>query len=401
VFLGFLAVASGKLEVLLNVQAGQSNLGVLLQSPEFIVLCIIGLILAFGLPLFSPIFGSLLTFLCMLPVYYMGYQVHTTRPLIPMEFSLLTILVLYVIHILISYFREISKKQKVIKVLGQYMPPELARRVGGNPDIAKLEGEARELSIMFCDVRRFTSISESLEPRQLSQMLNTLFNPLTEIVHRHHGTIDKYMGDALMAFWGAPIADSHHAGNAVAAAFEIQEALEDLNRQFALQGWPKIQIGIGINTGVVSVGNMGSRYRMAYTVIGDAVNLASRLQSLTRIYQSKIIVGENTRRAFPAASYRELGLVQVKGKQELTRIFEPCNPALDPASTLVVNMQIHNGALQHYYARNWQAASEQFMELQEKNPGDPLYGYYLERIREFRITPPADDWQGEIRYSVS
>ena len=254
---------------------------------------------------------------------------------------------------------------------------------------------------MFCDVRSFTTISESLEPRQLTQMLNTLFNPLTEIVYRHHGTIDKYMGDALMAFWGAPIKDPQHAGNAVAAAFEIQEALVNINREFEAQGWPKIQLGIGINTGVVSVGNMGSKYRMAYTVLGDAVNLAARLQDLTRVYRCRVIVGENTRKAFPAASYRELGLVQVKGKQELTRIFEPCNPTLDPASTLVSNMQMHNSALQKYYARNWRAAAELFKSLQKLTPDDPLYAYYLERISEFESRPPTEGWQGEIRYSVS
>jgi adenylate cyclase len=395
------AVASGKLEILLDITSGQSNLGVLIRTPEFIVLSAISVVMAITLPLFSPIAGSLLTFFCMMPVYYMGFQVHATRPLIPMEFSLITILVLYVIHVLISYFKETAKKQKVIQVLGQYMPPELARQLGGDPDALKLEGEARELSIMFCDVRSFTSISESLEPRQLTQMLNTLFNPLTEIVYRHHGTIDKYMGDALMAFWGAPIKDSHHAGNAVAAAFEIQEALVNINREFESQGWPKIQLGIGINTGVVSVGNMGSRYRMAYTVVGDAVNLAARLQDLTRVYQCRVIVGENTRKSFPAASYRELGLVQVKGKQELTRIFEPCNPTLDPASTLVSNMQMHNSALQKYYARKWQASAELFKALQKLTPDDPLYAYYLERISEFESRPPTEGWQGEIRYSVS
>jgi len=387
-------------EFMVKFNPGSSNLGALIRAPEFIVLGLIGIFMAAALPLFSPIGGSVLTFICMMPVYYMGFQVHHPRPLIPMEFSLLTILVLYAIHILISYFREITKKQKVINVLGQYMPPELARRLVGDPEALKLDGEARELSVMFCDVYQFTSISESLDPRQLTLLLNTLFNPLTEIVHRHHGTIDKYMGDALMAFWGAPFTDPHHAGNAVAAAFEIQEALVVLNQTFKKQGWPPVKVGIGINTGIVSVGNMGSRYRMAYTAVGDAVNLAARLQSLTRIYQSRIIVGENTRKAFPAAAYRELGLVQVKGKQELTRIYEPCNPALDPASTLVDNMQIHNGALQHYYSRNWAKARKMFQDLQHKNPKDPLYTYYLARIDEFSTTPPAANWQGEIRYTV-
>jgi adenylate cyclase len=263
-----------------------------------------------------------------------------------------------------------------------------------------MQGEAREMSVMFCDVHNFTAISERLSPAELAELLNTLLSPLTLILHRHEAVIDKYIGDAIMAFWGAPVDDPHHAANAVAAAFEIQEALVEIRKDFKARGWPEIRMGIGINTGPVIVGNMGSTYRIAYTVIGDAVNLASRLQDLTRVYNARIIVGENTRRAFPAATYRELGLVQVKGKDELARIFEPSNPAMDPASTIVANMHRHNEALRCYQTREWDQASELFALLKESNPEDPLYDYYLARIATFRDTPPPEDWQGEIRYTI-
>ncbi|MCK5362881.1 MAG: adenylate/guanylate cyclase domain-containing protein, partial [Gammaproteobacteria bacterium] len=311
-----------------------------------------------------------------------------------------TILMLFVVNVLISYFTETTRKQQLINAFGQYVPAELAKRISQNPGQFSLEGDSRELSIMFCDVHNFSAISEQLEPKELAELLNTLFTPLTRILYKHHGIIDKYMGDAIMAFWGAPLPDPHHASNAVAAAFEMQEAVQELMPGFQERGWPRIKVGIGINTGVVSVGNMGSEYRVAYTVIGDAVNLASRLQELTRIYSARIIVGEATRRACTIVTYRELGLVQVKGKNELARIYEPSNPEMDPHSTLVTKLHRHNEALHHYYDREWEAAAKIFRKLKDDQPEDPLYDYYLKRIDEFKDDPPPPEWQGEIRFVV-
>jgi adenylate cyclase len=275
------------------------------------------------------------------------------------------------------------------------------RRLGENRRGLNLEGEARELSVMFCDVHDFTSLSEGVEPRELAKMLNTLFNPISEIIYRHKGLIDKYMGDAVMAIWGAPVDDPHHAANAVAAGFEIQERLVELRERFRKRGWPPVEMGIGINTGIASVGNMGSRYRVTYTAIGDAVNLAARLQDLTRVYKARIIVGASTRSAFPAATYRELGLVEVKGKSGLERLFEPCNPATDLESTIVANLHRHNEAIRCYQGREWELAEQLFGLLKQENPDDPLYDYYLNRIGEFKRRPPPPEWRGEIRFTVS
>jgi adenylate cyclase len=400
VFMIFMAVASGNLEVLISIDRGSSNLGAIIATPQFALLVAIGCVMALLLPILNPIAGSVLTFLCMLPVYWMGCS-STVRPLLPMEFSLLTILVMYVVHVLVSYFKETYKKQKVIRLFGQYVPPALAQALSRNPGDVTLGGEARELTILFCDVRDFTSHAENMDPKELSALLNAMFTPLTEVVHRHGGTIDKFIGDAMMAFWGAPLHDAQHAGNAINAAFEMQQAMEQLNSEFEQRGWPQLTVGIGINTGVVHVGNMGSRYRMAYTVIGDAVNLASRLESLTRVFNVPIIVGENTRAAFPAAGYRELGLVEVKGKQLLTRVFEPRKPNLDPASTVVEKTARHNTALAHYYQRQWSEAQRAFRKLAQENPSDPIYQHYLERIGDFIESPPPDDWRGELRFRVS
>ena len=304
-------------------------------------------------------------------------------------------------NVVASYFNETHKKQQLVEIFAQYVPPELARSIGKEPGQLEMRTEARELTVMFCDVHRFTAISEQLDPQELAELLNTILSPLTRIIHRHKGTIDKYMGDAIMAFWGAPVHDAQHQANAVSAAFEMQEALANLRRRFRARGWPEIHMGIGINSGLMNVGNMGSEYRVAYTAIGDAVNLASRLQDLTRLYNARILVGENTRKGFPAPTYRELGLVQVKGKSSLARVFEPCNPSIDPESTIVATMNRHNEALQSYYARDWDRSNQLFLMLKSENPEDPLYDYYLARVAEYRRRAPLPDWKGEIRYTVS
>jgi len=400
VFLIFISVASGNLELAVHVARSTANLGAVAATPEFIALLAVGLIMSVGLPPLSPIGASALTFACMLPVYWLSY--HTpTRSLVPLEFSLLTILVLYLLHVFLGYFRETKQKQKVIETFAQYVPPDLAARLSRDPAIGKLAGETRELSVLFCDVKEFSSHAEQLDPRQLSALLNALLTPLTEVVHRSGGTIDKYMGDAMMAFWGAPMADPHHAAHAVNAGFEILDQVARLGPTFRANGWPELEVGIGINSGLAHVGNMGSRYRMAYTAIGDVVNLAARLETLTRVFDCPMIVGESTRRAFPAAGYRELGLVKVKGKQELVRVFQPYQPNLDPAGSTVGRLTLHEAALGAYYAQDWERAEAGFRSLQAVNPLDPLYAYYLERIDAFRHVPPPPDWRGELRFTVS
>lgn len=401
VFLLFLANVAGLFELVFDVGAGGGNMGVILRTGEFYLLLVIGLVLVLVLPLLSPVMASMLVFVAMMPVLALGYRVDSYRSLIPMEYMLLTILMIFSVHVLLSFFAEYTKKQRLISIFGQYVPAELVRGLSDNPGTLRLEGEARELSVMFCDVHDFTSLSEHIEPRELATLLNTLFTPITDIIYRHRGLIDKYMGDAVMALWGAPVTDPHHAANAVSAAFEIQERLVDIRRTFAERGWPEVHMGIGINTGVMNVGNMGSKYRVTYTVVGDAVNVAARLQDLTRVYRARIIVGEATRRAFPAATYRELGLVEVKGKSTFERLFEPCNPATDLESTIVANMHRHNEAIRSYQKREWELAEKLFTLLKEENPDDPLYDYYLSRIEEFKRRPPPPEWRGEIRFRVS
>ena len=400
VFALFLLNAAGLFGEILGLGEGNSDIYSMVKRPEFYLFVAVGAVLSLMLPVLNPLKASLLVFASVMPVFHMGYSATGTRLLIPMEYMLVTILVLFIMHVIVAYFAEYSQKQKLIGVFAQYVPPELATSLSHDPDSFSLEGESRQLTVMFCDVHDFTSIAEQLEPKELAKLLNMLFTPITEIIYKHKGIVDKYMGDAVMAFWGAPVEDPQHAGNAVAAAFEIQEILIGLREKFQERGWPEFHMGIGINTGVMNVGNMGSRYRLTYTVIGDPVNLASRLEQLTRVYKAKIIVGEATRRAFPAVTYRELGLVQVKGKSTLQRVFEPCNPVTDLESTIVANMHRHNEAIRCYQDREWELAEKLFKLLKAENLDDPMYDYYLARIEEFKTHPPPPDWRGEIRYTV-
>lgn len=396
----FLANGSGLFKIIFGIGGNPAGALGVLHSPDFLVLVAEGVVLAVALPLLSPIPASLLTLAACVPIVWLTYTHTDGRPLVPMEFSLLTIMMLFVINVVLAYYRETHSKQQIIDLFGQYVPPAVVDRIRRDPERLSMAAESRELSVLFCDVHDFTAICEILEPQELAKLLDALFTPLSEILYRHGAVIDKYMGDAVMAFWGAPLPEPAHAAHAVSAAFEIQDAVARLAPEFARRGWPEIKVGIGINSGVASVGNMGSAYRVAYTAIGDAVNVAARLQDLTRVYRTPIIVGASTRKAFPAATYRELGLVQVKGKSRLERIYEPCDPALDPDSTLVSSMHRHNEALRCYYAREWDTAERLFSMVREQRPEDPVYDYFLGRITEFRAAPPPGDWQGEVRYSV-
>jgi len=191
-----------------------------------------------------------------------------------------------------------------------------------NTDIYSLKSSKREMTVLFSDVRSFTTISESMEPDDLSELLNEFLSEMTEIIHKHGGAVDKYIGDAIMAFWGAPLPSETHAEDAVNASLEMTERLKEMNISFKERGWPELRIGVGISSGMVSVGNMGSKFRMAYTVMGDTVNVASRIEDLTKKYQVQVIASEYTKRMAPQLKYRQLDTLKVKGRDMPVTIYE-------------------------------------------------------------------------------
>lgn len=232
---------------------------------------------------------------------------------------------LYILNMVVGFFSESQARRVTQKMFGLYVPPEVVSEMSANTDIFSLASKKAELTVLFCDIRDFTTISESMEPEELSEWLNDFLTPMTQIIHKHGGAIDKYMGDAIMAFWGAPLPDENHASNGVKAAIEMIQYLDTLNADAEKKGRPSINIGVGLNTGWMSVGNMGSEFRMAYTVVGDAVNLGSRLEGLTKQYKVSIVVSEFTREKALGFDYQRLDRVKVKGKNDAVTIYS-CDP---------------------------------------------------------------------------
>ncbi|MEM7465338.1 MAG: adenylate/guanylate cyclase domain-containing protein [Pseudomonadota bacterium] len=361
----------------------QWELPPVLQQMDFMVFLFCGLVLCAVLPTASPIVASAVTFLASTLAFYVAYKNAANVGVVPLEFTLLTILILFSINVLFGYFLETHEKQKIIDMFGQFVPPAVVTKIASQPDQINLNGESRELSVMFCDIKNFSDMSERLEPTELADLLNTYFTEMTDILREHGATIDKYIGDAIMAFWGAPIQRADHATGALAAGRAMTQALPRLREIFAQRSWPYLDVGIGVNTGTMNVGNMGSRYRLAYTVIGDAVNLAARYEALTRLYGTQIIVGEATRLANPQIQFRELDHVRVKGKGLPTRLYEPL---FDQGGFSHNLLNEHKRALNAYYAGDWDTADESFAELARLSHDQIYYALMRERIKDYRST---------------
>lgn len=393
VFLLFIGNGSGLLEIqfhpdsglsarsfLQNTGSGQGfSLPIVMHSAEFVILLITGLVLSVFLPILSPVQASLLTAIAAIAPVYVAYAA-ITNALLPLEFSLLTILMLYAVNVLISYFRETVMKQRIMDVFGKYIPPQLVAEISKQPGQLNLEGESKYLTVFFCDLQNFTGIAEQLNPKQLTRLLNEYFNVMTEILYDHGATIDKYIGDSIMTFWGAPVTQEDHARRAVLSSLAMQEEIKRLSESFMKRGWPGPSMGIGINTGMMSVGNMGSKYRITYTVVGDAVNLAARLETLTRNYHVPTIVSESTMKECRDILFRALDVVQVKGKRNKTRIFEPVCKEINADDTLRLKLTQHEQAMEYYFAENWQQAKVAFEQLQKEHKKDGLYPVMLDKI---------------------
>ena len=354
-----------------------------LQKIDFVVFLLGGVVLCLALPKATPIAASTLTFTAAVMTFYVAYINAANVGVVPLEFTLLTILILFATNVLVGYFVETHEKQKIIDMFGQFVPPAVVNTIAAQPDQLNLNGEARELSVMFCDIKDFSSMSERLEPTELGELLNTYFTEMTDVLREHGATIDKYIGDAIMAFWGAPIHRPQHAAQALEASAAMINTLPKLRKIFESRGWPHLDVGIGINTGMMNVGNMGSRYRLAYTVIGDAVNLAARYEALTRLYGKQVIVGEATRLANPDLNFRELDYVRVKGKGIATRLYEPL---FDSAKLSPELLAAHQRALNAYYAADWDNAENTFAALESDGDDAVYYALMRNRIREYQST---------------
>jgi len=366
---------------------------------ELVQLAIAALLMTIVLARASVVTSTLFTVLLLLVIFASNLLIWTRAAMVvPLATPLLFTFALFVAHMVYGYFVEARGRRALSALFGQYVPPELVDEMSQNPARFNMASAGREMTVLFSDIRGFTSIAEALPPHELSMLMNEFLTPMTKVIHRHRGTIDKYMGDAIMAFWGAPLEDPQHARNALLAAVEMQGALQELMPLFAKRGWPKIRIGIGLNTGVMRVGNMGSEFRMAYTVMGDAVNLGARIEGLTKTYGVTIAVGEPTRDAVPDFSFLELDRVRVRGKDRPVAIYEPLGPRKGLAADTRAMLRRYHDALKLYRAGDWEIAEREFFLLHQTHPERRIFQIYLDRLAHFRNSPPGPEWDGVFTY---
>ena len=368
---------------------------------EFLALILIGVLLAIVLPSLGPFIATLL-FLGVL-ASVIGFDAYLwTQARLAMSLASIMLLAasLFVFNMAYGFVIERRGKRLLGGLFGQYVPRELVDEMAKDPAAYSLEGESRELTVLFSDVRGFTSISEGLDPKQLTHLMNEFLTPMTHIIHHHRGTIDKYMGDAIMAFWGAPVHDDQHARHALLAGLEMIAKLETLQGHFKAMGWPPIKVGVGLNTGEMTVGNMGSEFRLAYTVMGDAVNLGSRLEGLTKEYGVQMMVSEFTRAAAPGFVYRELDRVRVKGKDKPVAIYEPICESGQEDEAMTKELALYELALNLYRQQNWSLATRHFAELQGLYPDRYLYQVYAKRIAYLQDNPPGEAWDGSYTFTT-
>jgi adenylate cyclase len=304
----------------------------------------------------------------------------------------------------VGYVASERDRRKITDTFGRYLSPKVVSKLASNPEGVELGGETREMTFHFCDIRGFTTISEKFDPHGLTVFINNFLTPMTETILEHDGTIDKYMGDCIMAFWNAPMDVPEHARQACRAALKMHARLKELNARWQAEAkaqgktLPLIEIGTGLNTGPCVVGNMGSTLRVDYTVLGDDVNLASRLEGQSKSYGVKIVIGPRTRQMAPEFAAIELDLIKVKGKTEAVRIYALLGSEDDADSTAFKELSAgHDAMLAAYRAQRWDEAGKR---LQQLGPAAAAFGLvklmhlYEERIALFRREPPGPSWDG-------
>ncbi|MEK6805651.1 MAG: adenylate/guanylate cyclase domain-containing protein [Pseudomonadota bacterium] len=367
---------------------------------EIVLLVVIGLTLALLFPRLSPLGSASVAAALLVLVTVLAFGLWSANFIMPMGVPIAYTLSVFLAQLLYGYFIESRKARDISKMFGEYVPPEVVAEMADKGGQISMEGESREMTVLFSDVRGFTSVSEKLEAKDLAQMMNIFLTKQTSVIQKHRGTIDKYIGDAIMAFWGAPLADDQHAVHGMNAAMEMMKAVRELDDEFEKRGWPRLNIGVGLNTGKMNVGNMGSEFRRAYTVMGDSVNLGARLEGLTKEYGVGVLVSEFTRGQAPSDwSFREVDVVRVKGKNEPVPIYEPMGPkdALDPAVRQDLARQ--RGAMKLYREQKWDDAEQEFFTLKTGDNPQPIYDIFLERILWLRENPPGKSWDGAFTFT--
>ena len=368
------------------------------KGAELVFTIVIGFFAAIIFPYLGPIMVSAL--MVSIPLAFVGFLFveewlwTQTGFIFSILIPTVQIVVLATFNIIYGYLFEARKRKQLKGMFGQYVPKkhiDAMLKAKGNFGML---GDDREMTVLFADIRGFTSISEGMKASDLKEMLNAFFTPMTEVIFKHKGTIDKYVGDLIMAFWGAPLKDKSHAHNALAAALEMQETILKMTPELTSRGWPKIDMGIGLNSGMMSVGDMGSKFRRNYTVLGDEVNLASRVESLTKYYGVHVMTTDHTQADEKSFAFRQLDRVRVKGKNEGINIFEVVCRHKQVTPELRQELEEHHRAMTFYFDQHFDEANTLFGDLHHAHPDTKIYKLYLDRLATYKETPPPKDWGG-------
>ena len=383
----------------------QVLLGEYLERPDWLMGAELAAMMLAGLALIVammtlPFLWSALFTLALLggAVWFADYAFVHERLLVDPITPGIAIFLVYITESLRRFISTEREKQQIRSAFSHYMSPAMVERLAENPQALKLGGEMREMTVLFCDVRGFTTISEQFDAEGLTRFINRLLTPLTDEILAHQGTIDKYMGDAIMAFWNAPLDDERHAENGCRAALRMLVRLEALNDTLKKEGTLPVGIGIGLNTGMICVGNMGSEQRFDYSALGDPVNLGSRLEGQSKTYGVHIVIGENTKQKLTGFATLELDLIKVKGKTEAVRIHTVLGEEdLLAKESFKKLAATHATLLEQFRKQAWDEARRRIVECRKALDGldiDGLYDLYEERIAEYEHNPPPKDWDG-------
>ncbi len=389
----------------------QILLGQYLERPdwatgaELIYLLVLGLLLAFLVPRLGAVGTALLGAGGIAAAVGLSwYAYRSWHWLLDPVYPALAVLGVYLVGSMQNFLQSEAQRRRVRGAFSRYLSPTLVDELAANPDKLRLGGEMRDMTLLFSDIRGFTTISEQLDPHALTHLINRFLTPMTEIILARRGCIDKYMGDCVMAFWNAPLDDPEHPRHACDAALAMVTGLAELNAKLATETAalghpiPPLVVGIGLNTGMCCVGNMGSDQRFDYSVISDEVNLASRLEGQSKTYGVTIVLGENTQARVPELATLELDLIRVKGKNRPVRIHTLCGDESVAASSAFRELAAaHGGLLAAYRGQRWEEALAALPACRRLGAALGLGGLYAldeERIEGFRTTPPEPGWDG-------
>jgi len=363
---------------------------------DLLAIIVLGLILGIILPKVKALWGALIGISLFFAFFLTSHQLFQKQGIwVNQTYPLFNLVLTYLMITGYRYMTEERERKKVRGAFQYYLNASVVEQMLKDPEKLKLGGEKKDLTVLFSDIRGFTSISEHMTPERLVKFLNEYLTKMTDIVFKYDGLLDKYMGDAIMAIWGAPLDQSDHPLRACYTALEMVEELRLLQQRWATEGMPRMNIGIGINAGPMVVGNMGSERRFDYTVMGDSVNLGSRLEGLNKLYGTNIIISEMTyERVREEILGRELDLVRVKGKDQPVKIYELLSRRAKTLPEQKALAEEFQAALGEYRNRNWETARKIFQSILERYPADGPARLYVERCQTLEKTPPPEDWDG-------